>query len=155
MKDQTFGDHPKPTSHQNVTVVNWVKDLNTDLDTVANLESVQTRDMAQVEADLIRFKQLWGIYENIFVTDMKGVQTAAALGTRLDLSTRNYYKHAIHGETYVSSALASETSGPGMVVISEPMKINGQIVGTVGIICQPGVLTEGYLAGKPVRTAKI
>ena len=63
-------------------------------------------------------------------------------GNVIDVSDRDYFKLAVQGQTNVSEPLISKNTGDVIVVFATPVKVDGKVVGVVGIVAPTSVITD-------------
>lgn len=70
---------------------------------------------------------------NVFFTiDKYGKgQNLTKKGETFDLATRDYFKKAIAGETYTSSVLTDMITGKNIVILSAPIRKDGEVIGVL------------------------
>ncbi len=66
----------------------------------------------------------------LFIADKNG-KAYFPDGTEIDISGRNYYKLALQGEMNISDMVVSRTSGEDVFIISIPLYVNEEVVGTL------------------------
>jgi len=109
----------------------WLEQRLTDLRILADLQSVQSMQMAQVEPVLTDFLTHSEIYESLIVIGENGVTVYNTGDKTLYLADQEYFRRALLGEQFISDPLVSKNSGDVVVVIAAPIQKSGKVVGVV------------------------
>ncbi len=91
-------------------------------------------DARTVNEDLLFLKSIDPQYENFVLADMAGNAVASddpgLVGT-LNISDRAYFQKSREGETFISDALKSRTTGNSVLAVSTPVKSEDEVVGVL------------------------
>ena len=113
---------------------NWVGERSQDVKSVASLARVRTMDPESVQEGLLQYYDLYGIYETMFVAGLDGVTIASSDGQTYDLSTREYVKQALAGNSSMSDVMISKATSNVVLAFGEPIRDGNKIVGMVGFV---------------------
>ncbi len=86
----------------------------------------------EANQELLRLRQNYSTYELIAVTDAAGNLIASsdpATVGKITIADRPYFKEAMQGQTAISDAILSKSSGNQIYVIAAPIKLQGKING--------------------------
>lgn len=101
-------------------------------DTVSVMPVVISMDAGAIQAAVADIQKKNPQFELIAVLDKNGRQIARSSGKNGDRADREYFKRAVQGETFLSDAYISATTGSICVTVSTPVKgAAGQIIGVV------------------------
>jgi len=117
---------------QAAIINDWTLERQQDIQTLALTSRVQTMDAQKVKEVLDEFKQKWGVFEDLFVTDLSGKTIYITSGENVDLSDRPYIQTALKGNVVISDALVSRATANIIVAVAAPLQSNGKMVGVVG-----------------------
>ncbi len=134
----------------------WVKDLHADLLTqttsdiftdLATQANPSDQDIQAVNSYMKAFIDRYGIYDSITLINTQGKviahPTPKVVG--LDLSTREYFKQAMSGKSYISNVLKSKVTGRPLFFMAEPLKVNGRIVAVLTSAIELNQFTKNFI----------
>ncbi len=113
------------------TNMNIIKSLGTNPTIVNYVKGEGGIPYDAIQNTLHNVDLVMGDGENTSITDTTGQQIARGTGDFVNVADRDYFQHAIKGESYVSSILVSKTTGRRMVTLSTPVKDGDKIIGIV------------------------
>ena len=135
-------------------VVDWVNNVKSNAIMIANGESGNTQDVALMTEHLNNFAQSWGVYDLIIYADLLGKTVVNTSNVVVDISGREYYQKAIQGETFVSEPMISKVSGNVVVAFATPVKVDGKVVGMIGIIAPTALITQAMIGSQTGNTGE-
>ena len=134
----------------------WIKDLHADLMTqttasiftdLATQDNPSDQKIQEVNSYMKAFIDRYGIYDSITLINTQGKviahPTPKVVG--LDLSTREYFKQAMRGQSYISNVLKSKVTGRPLFFMAEPLKVNGKIVAVLTSAIELNQFTKDFI----------
>ena len=95
------------------------------------------------------------IYNSLAVVDKTGMDISdfdnASVG-KLDLKTRDYFKGAMEGQSFITDVFVSKRNGKLVFTLSQPIKHNGAVVGVMAGTVVIASFIEKYIS--PVKIGK-
>jgi methyl-accepting chemotaxis protein len=117
-----------------------IEDLNTYIESLsidsrfASLASGDNSQKSEIYKYLKELQKFNGEnIELIAITNNKGQEiiNSNEENVSIDLSSRDYIKAALNGESTISDVIESKTTGNKVVAIAYPLKLDGKVVGTI------------------------
>lgn len=135
----------------NGSVESWLNGRREELSMLANTSVLKRGDKAEISAFLGEIGKGLKSYERILYLDAAG-NSVYAEGPGPNFSDREYFKHGIKGELYISDPYVSRTTGSLVMAVVAPVQDNGRVTGLMmGTLSMEGV-NQRILALKVAQT---
>ncbi len=153
--DNVSSDLGKSTLVTKQIVENWISEVKADAIMVANDKSANANNLPLMKEDLDNFYKSWGTFESIIYADASGKTVVNTQNNSLiDISDRDYYKQAMQGNIDISEPLISKSTGNVVLSFAAPVKVNGKVVGMIGIIAPTSIITDVMAGGQTGTTGE-
>ncbi len=134
----------------------WVQDVQQDLKTQSentllidalssSTISLTTRDAASTY--LKKLTKRYNNYDSLTLINQAGKVVAhpdpSVIG--LDLSSRDYFKNAIQGQTSISNVIKNKVTGLPVFIVAEPIKNGGKTIGVLTAAIQLATFSENFI----------
>lgn len=129
----------------------WLETRKLELSMIAAAPMVQNGNPDDVFPFLVNAVKMNGIYISLGYTATNG-DCISSTGTRTNLADREWFRRAMHGETFVSDPFLSATNGHLAPIIAVPVKKGGKIVGVISGAADMESLTAKVLTIKAGQT---
>ncbi len=120
------------------------------MDVMANalLSDDMQRFRSSASERMKRFIDTRGVFSGMRLTDAAGLVVASSHKKNIDkvnVSKRGYFKASIKGDAFVSKPLVSSTTGRPILVMANPVKKGGRVLGILYAVVDLGGFTEKHL----------
>lgn len=113
----------------------WMNERMQDMDTVAGTARVRTMEAAKALDSVVQYKQMWGVFETLFVADEKGKTIANTDNAVISVADQAYFKEALAGKRVITPPTTAPVTGSVVVIVAVPIDVDGKIVGiTAGMV---------------------
>ncbi|WP_022668542.1 methyl-accepting chemotaxis protein [Desulfospira joergensenii] len=134
----------------------WLVRNQLDVDTWSSMDvvtgSLESSDMdgnrSSASARMKYYIDTHKIFSGMRVADSSGLVVASSHAKnigKVNVFSRDYFKHSIKGEIFISDPLVSKTSGKPIMVISAPVKSGKEVKGIVYAVVDLGAFTETHI----------
>jgi len=80
--------------------------------------------------------------EDVIVADKSGQVIVSSSGAAVSIKDRNYFTKVIGGEKVISDVILSKSTNKSVIVIAQPLKQDGQVVGVLAMVMDFGSLVK-------------
>ncbi len=134
-------------------VSEWMLRNKIDVDSWSKIEVVVNslgdsdteKNRAAANLRMKQYIDTFQVFSGMRLTNDKGIVVASSHAkniNKVNVSSRDYFKAAMKGESYTSSPLMSKTSGKPILVIASPVKNNGAVKGILYAVIDLGAFTQ-------------
>jgi methyl-accepting chemotaxis protein len=129
--EQINGRFSQLAADETQFMTNWAHERLQDVNTLANLETIQKFDGDNARNLLTKYKDLWGEFENLSLINDKGITEINTDKKIIDAHERQYFIDSIGGNLIVSDPLVSKGSGHIIVMNAAPVMSSGKVAGVL------------------------
>ena len=109
-------------------ITSWEAERLSQVETLSTFNAIKNFDGETAIATLINYRDLWGTFDSLVLTDKDGMTNWNSDRNSNDLSKRQYFIDAMQGKEVVSDPLLSKTGGI-IIVNAVPVKIGQSVIG--------------------------
>lgn len=125
------------------TLTNTLLMTRNSMATLAQTDAMKNMDNAKMSALLKEFQQNNPEIQHAYVSDLTGMQVARDAGKYVSVADRAYFLNVKNGKEFdVTDATLSRVTNGIIVIVSVPIKNNGQVVGVMSATLQMKTLEE-------------
>ncbi|MCG8686892.1 MAG: methyl-accepting chemotaxis protein [Desulfobacterales bacterium] len=137
-------------------ITDWMRRNIISVDTWARMDvmanSLDSNDMessrTSASAQMKYYIETHKTFSGMRLTDHTGLVVASSHAkniNKVNVSKREYFKTSIKGKPFISKPLISSTSGKPILVVSNPVKKDGRVLGILYVVIDLGGFTEKHL----------